>query len=68
MKKSVMVIYYPIELGAAEPVLKANHKLIRQDLDDMKKRDIANNFDVVVIEDYHRDKVEVEVIFNPYQE
>lgn len=65
--KSLIVIYYPIDLGATEATIKAHHKLIRKDLDNMKSRDISNNFDVMVIGDPARSKVEVEVHFNPQQ-
>jgi hypothetical protein len=34
----------------------------------MKKTDIFNEFHIVTIQDPAREKVEVEVFFNPYQE
>lgn len=68
MKKSVIVFYFPIDLGATDPVITENQRLIQKDLANMKKTDMAKNFEAIVIQDSRREKIEVEVFFNPYQE
>jgi hypothetical protein len=66
MKKNVIVFYYPALLGATEAIQKEQKRTIKEDSEQMQSTILFDNFDVVHIQDPAREKVEVEVFFNPY--
>jgi hypothetical protein len=62
MKNSVLVIYIPPRTTQEEK------DFLDGNLQKMKNSDLHKGFDIMYIEDPARDKAEVEVFFNPYQE
>ena len=66
--KNVIVFYIPELNGMADAYYKKNNKTLNKNLQEMKKTDIFNEFHIVTIQDPAREKVEVEIFFNPYQE
>lgn len=66
MKKNVIVFYYPALLGTTEAIQKEQKRTIKEDSEQMQSTILFDNFDVVHIQDPAREKVEVEVFFNPY--
>jgi len=62
MKNSVVVIYVPPRSSQEEK------DFLDQNLKKLKDSDLHKGFDLMYIEDPARQKAEVEVFFNPYQE
>jgi hypothetical protein len=63
--KSLLVIYAPLILGATEVHKKARKDAIRDNLMELRTSELSTSFDIVVIEDPDRDKVETQVHFKP---
>jgi len=61
MKNSVIVIYIPNRTTQAEK------DFLDENLIKIKNSDLHKGFDILYIEDPAREKAEVEVFFNPYQ-
>lgn len=63
--KSLIVIYVPVKLGATKTEKDVREEIIKGFKASLST-EMQNTYDFLYMEDPSRDKVEVEVFFNPF--
>ena len=63
--KSLLVIYVPLPFGITDTELKKRKTVITENLMELRTSQLSNDFNIIVIEDPDRQKVETKVHFKP---
>lgn len=63
--KSLLVIFVPRPFGISAAEEKARKAAIQENLTELRTSTLSESFDIIVIEDPNRDKVETQVHFKP---
>ena len=62
--KSVIVFYVPAPFGET-PAVRDIRKEMRNNLEELKNSELSSNFEIIIVEDPAREKVETDVFFKP---